>query len=170
MNLSNWPAIAGVIAAITITTVMDATGYSLFSALPLIPLAGLFWFLQRFSRQEIGLTWGDPTSYGWALAYPLVVLGLAAGSAFVVGAVDTSGADWSKISINMALASTVGPLMVLITEEGFFRGWLWASLKRARSRSVAVLRHARLRRRRTGPSDRHRLPRLWLRGAICYVT
>ena len=71
MNHSNRPAITGIIIAITITTAMDATGYSFFSALPLIPLTGLFWYLQRFSRQEIGLTWGDPTSYGWALAYPL---------------------------------------------------------------------------------------------------
>lgn len=139
MNQSNWPAIAGVAIAITITTAMDATGYSVFSALPLIALTGLFWYLQKFSRQEIGLTWGDPTAYGWALAYPLVVLGLAAGSAYAVGAVDTSGADWTKISINVALGSTVGPLMVLITEEGFFRGWLWASLKRTGKSDKQVL-------------------------------
>ena len=49
------PAIIGTAIAIAITTTMDATGYSMFSALPLFPLAGLFWYLQRFSRQEIGL-------------------------------------------------------------------------------------------------------------------
>lgn len=79
MNQSTRPAITGVIVAITITTAMDATGYSMFSALPLFPLLGLFWYLQKFSRRDIGLTWGDPESYGWALAYPLVVLGLALG-------------------------------------------------------------------------------------------
>lgn len=139
MNHSNRPAITGIIIAITITTAMDVTGYSVFSALPLIPLTGLFWYLQRFSRQEIGLTWGDPTSYGWALAYPLVVLGLAAGSAYIAGAVDTSSADWQKIFINMGLASSVGVFMVMITEEGFFRGWLWASLKRTGKSDKQVL-------------------------------
>ena len=33
--------------------------------------------------------------------------------------------------LNVAATSTVGIVMVLITEEGFFRGWLWASLERA---------------------------------------
>lgn len=40
---------------------MDATGYSTFSALPLFPLAGLFWFLQKLSREEMGLAWGTAT-------------------------------------------------------------------------------------------------------------
>ncbi len=139
MNQSTRPAITGVIVAITITTAMDATGYSMLSALPLFPLLGLFWYLQKFSRQEIGLTWGDSESYGWALAYPLIVLGLATGIAYVAGAVDTSSADWNKIALNMAIASSVGPLMVMITEEGFFRGWLWASLKRAGKSDKQVL-------------------------------
>jgi len=39
----------GVAAAIAITTAMDATGYSMFSALPLFSLAGVFWYLQRLT-------------------------------------------------------------------------------------------------------------------------
>ncbi len=68
------PAVLGVVIAIAITTTMDATGYTMFSALPLIPLAGLFWFLQKFSRQQMGLVWGNIQSYGLALAYPIFVL------------------------------------------------------------------------------------------------
>lgn len=139
MNKAIRPAIAGVMVAITITTAMDATGFSVFSALPLIALFGLFWFLQKFSRNDIGINWSDLGSYGWALAYPLIVLGLAAGIAFAAGAVDTSSADWKKIFINMGVASSVGILMVMITEEGFFRGWLWASLKRAGKSDKQVL-------------------------------
>jgi len=30
----------------------------------------------------------------------------------------------------MALMSSTGIIMVMITEEGFFRGWLWAALSR----------------------------------------
>jgi len=131
MNDSLRPAISGVLVAIAITTTMDATGYAMFSALPLIVLTGLFWFLQKFSRKEIGLSWGDWKSHGWALAYPVLILGLAAAIATFMGAIDTSNADWNKTFTNIGLMSSTGVLMVMITEEGFFRGWLWASLNRA---------------------------------------
>lgn len=133
------PALAGVALAIAITTAMDATGYSLFSALPLMPLAALFWYLQKLSRTDVGLTAGRPVYYGLALAYPAAVLGLIAAVAAVNGVVDASGADWSKVWLNVALGSSVGTLMVLLTEEGFFRGWLWGSLARAGWSDVKVL-------------------------------
>ncbi len=139
MNKALKPAVLGVIIAIAITTTMDATGYSMLSALPLIPLAGLFWYLQKFSRQQIGLVWGDRQSYVLALAYPVVVLGLVAVIALMRGAIDTSDTDWNKTFLNMALMSSTGIIMVLITEEGFFRGWLWAALKRAGQTDVQVL-------------------------------
>jgi membrane protease YdiL (CAAX protease family) len=139
MDRSLQPAIAGVIITIAITTAMDATGYSMFSALPLIGLTGLFWFLQKFSRIEVGLTWGDLKSHGWALTYPLLVLGIIAAIAWIFGAVDTSEADWNKTALNIGLMSSTGVIMVMITEEGFFRGWLWASLKRAGKSDLAVL-------------------------------
>ncbi len=139
MNHSLRPAIAGFLAAVIITTTMDATGYSVFSALPLIVLTGLYWFLQKFSRKEIGLTWGDWKAHGWALAYPLLVLGLAAAIATIMGAVDLSSTDWRKTFTNIGLMSSTGVLMVMITEEGFFRGWLWASLKRSGKSDVQVL-------------------------------
>jgi len=139
MNNAFVPAVVGVVIAIAITTAMDATGYSMFSALPLIPLTGLFWFLQKFSRQEIGLVWGDLQTYALALAYPIFVLGLVAVVALMGGAIDTSSADWNKAFLNMASMSSIGIIMVLITEEGFFRGWLWAALKRAGQTDLQVL-------------------------------
>jgi len=139
MNSNNWAAIAGVMVAIAITTTMDATGYTVFSALPLLPLTGIFWFLQKFSTREMGLTWGPARHYGLALAYPLLVLGGIALIAWLAGAVDTSATDWRKTFLNMSLMSTTGMLMVLLTEEGFFRGWLWAALKRAGHGDAAVL-------------------------------
>jgi len=139
MNKNMLPAIAGIAIAILITTTMDATGYSMFSALPLFPLAGLFWYLQKFSRAEIGLVWGPPYAYAIALAYPAVVLGAIGLIAFLAGAVDTSEADWNKTFLNMALMSSTGVIMVTITEEGFFRGWLWAALKRAGKSDTYVL-------------------------------
>ena len=118
---------------------MDATGLSVFSALPLLPLAGLFWWLQKFSRREMGLIWGKPLDYGLALAYPLFVLGLMALIALAFDATDTAGADWNKTLLNIALMSSIGVLMGLLTEEGFFRGWLWAALKRAGQSDTRIL-------------------------------
>lgn len=132
-------AISGVALAIAITTTMDATGYSVFSALPLFPLAAAFWFLAKMSRREVGLTWGRTSDYGLALAYPLGVLGLAWGIAAMSGATATQDTDWTKALLNMALMSTTGVIMGLITEEGFFRGWLWAALRRAGQSETRVL-------------------------------
>jgi membrane protease YdiL (CAAX protease family) len=134
-----FPAIAGLLSAIVITTTMDATGYSMFSALPLILLTGLFWYLQKFTKKEIGLTLGNWKSHGWAVAYPLLVLGLTAAIAWFFGAIDTSEADWNKTILNVGLMSSTGVIMVMITEEGFFRGWLWAALKRAGRSDLQIL-------------------------------
>ena len=139
MDRAMWPAVAGTLTAIVITTTMDATGYSMFSALPLFPLAAFFWYLQKFSFAEIGLTIGSGRDYAWALAYPLSVLGLMAAIAWLAGAVNTAETDWNKAFVNIGLMSSTGVLMGLITEEGFFRGWLWASLKRAGRSDAYVL-------------------------------
>lgn len=139
MNTAMWPAIGGVAFAIVVTTIMDASGYSVCSALPLIALTGLFWYLQKFSRKDIGLMAGNARDYAWALLYPAAVLGLIAAIAWVAGAVDTSGTDWQKAWLNIGLMSSTGILMTLITEEGFFRGWLWASLKRTGCSDLGVL-------------------------------
>jgi membrane protease YdiL (CAAX protease family) len=139
MNHSLWPAIGGIAIAIAITTTMDATGYAAFSALSLFPLATLFWYLQGFSRREIVLVWGGFGDYGWAFAYPIAVLGAMAAIAWLFGAVNTSETDWHKTLLNTALMSSSGVLVGLLTEEGFFRGWLWASLKRAGKSDFQVL-------------------------------
>lgn len=123
--------IGGSLVAIAITAVMDANGYAMFSALPLIPLFFLFWYLQGFSRTDIGMVWGGARSYLWGIAYPVCVLGAVVLIAASAGAIDASESDWNKALLNIVLMSTTGIIMVTITEEGFFRGWLWASSTRA---------------------------------------
>ncbi len=123
--------LVGILAAIAITTTMDANDLSVFSALPLLPLGLLLWYWEGFSRQEMGLAWGRSKDYGLALLYPFVVIGAATVVALLAGAVDLSGTDWKRFWIELMVGSTVGVFMVLLTEEGFFRGWLWASLGKA---------------------------------------
>ena len=139
MNTRLGPAIAGTGIAIAITTAMDANNLAAFSALPLAPLTALLWYLQKLSRVEIGLAWGSPGDYALGVVYPVFVLGLVALVASFFDAVDTSETDWGKTIINISLMSSIGILMGLVTEEGFFRGWLWAALQRAGQSDIQVL-------------------------------
>jgi membrane protease YdiL (CAAX protease family) len=125
-----WPLI-GVLAAIAITTTMDAAGLLNFSALPLAALLGLFWYLQRFSRADIGFVWAKARHFGLALLHPLLVLGAITAITFAAGAVDVEHTDWQRAALNFALMTVSTLLIATVTEEGFFRGWLWASLSRA---------------------------------------
>lgn len=129
----------GVLAAIAITTAMDASGLSAFSALPLAALLGLFWYLERFSRAEIGFVSGRVAHYGIALLHPALVLGLAASIALVTGAIHLESTDWQKAWLNLALITLSTILVATVTEEGFFRGWLWTSLKRTGQSTQWVL-------------------------------
>jgi len=118
---------------------MDASGLSAFSALPLLPLMGLFWYLERHSRQDIGFVWGRLRDYGLAVLYPVLVLGLVAVVSAAAGAVDTALVDWGKAWRNVALISASTIVAALMTEEGFFRGRLLASLQRANVKRNATL-------------------------------
>ncbi|HLY05096.1 MAG TPA: CPBP family intramembrane glutamic endopeptidase [Rhizomicrobium sp.] len=131
--------IAAVCAAIAITAAMDATGLSNFSALPLFPLMAVFWFWERDSRAEVGFTSGAPRTYLLSVIYPLAILGTIALIAGVAGAVDIAHTNWRKAGLNLALVTVSTIVIAIITEEGFFRGWLWASLRRAGLKPVWVL-------------------------------
>jgi membrane protease YdiL (CAAX protease family) len=120
-------ALVAVIAAIAITTTMDANGLTTFSALPLAGLTAVFWALSRYSRSGVGLTIARGSDYFFAVAYPVIVLSAATFVAFAFGAAHPSAlpANWI---LRVLIASIAGILAALLTEEGFFRGWLWASL------------------------------------------
>ena len=121
----------GAVVVIAVTTTMDATGLAMFSALPLLPLTLLFWWFTRLARGEMGWRWGRPRDYGVAVLYPLAVLGVAAAVVFTMGVTDTTEADWSKAGMNLLLVSLSTIIGGTLTEEFFFRGWLWAALRRA---------------------------------------
>ncbi|HEY2554495.1 MAG TPA: CPBP family intramembrane glutamic endopeptidase [Candidatus Cybelea sp.] len=132
------------VAAVAVTSAMDATGLSALSSLPLLPLLAIFWYLQRFSAKEIGFAWGRPQvlrSYGLAIAYPLVVMGAIAGIAALTGAFHPAGAPHSKHSVwfNLLLVGGTTIPVALLTEEGFFRGWFWASLRRTGQGKAAIV-------------------------------
>jgi hypothetical protein len=129
----------GVILAIAITTAMDVTGLSAFSAFALFPLLVIFWIWQRVSRQEIGFTIGHARHYAFAILHPVMVIGVIAAIAFAMGATDLSHLVWRKVAINLTSLVIGTFLVAMVTEEGFFRGWLWASLHRAGSNETRTL-------------------------------
>ena len=131
---SNHPlamAVIGTFLAIASTAILDAIGFGL-NILPLIPLFFLFWYLQHLSRREIGLTWGRRRAYELAVFYPILAVALLGLIASLSGAVTVHSIDWSRTLINLFVAQLIPTIVfALITEEGIFRGWLWASLRRA---------------------------------------
>jgi membrane protease YdiL (CAAX protease family) len=139
MNPAWKPPLLGVLAAIAVTTSMDATGLTAFSALPLFPLIVAFCYLQHLSPTAIGFTWGRWRYFGIAVLYPLLVLGTVALICLAAGAVSISSASWRKTLLNIALVTISTALVATLTEEGFFRGWLWASLQRAGRRQLPIL-------------------------------
>jgi len=121
----------GTLVAIGSTTGLDAVGQSNVNALPLFPLLVLFSYLQRLSRAELGLTLGRWRDHGLAVFYPALVLGLAGLIAWMSGALTLTATDWAKLWFSLAIATLLNFLLALVTEEGFFRGWLWASFRHA---------------------------------------
>ena len=132
-------AVVAAILAIAITTAMDATGYTQFSALPLCPLFLCFWYGLRLSRREIGFQLGRLTDFSIAVLYPVIVIAAIAAVAYAAGAVHFKAEIAAKATKQLLAMSTIGTLAVLLTEEGFFRGLLWGAFSRAGCSRRAVL-------------------------------
>ncbi|HKS04503.1 MAG TPA: CPBP family intramembrane glutamic endopeptidase [Chthoniobacterales bacterium] len=130
---------AGIVIAIAGTATMDATGLGAFSAFALLPLMLLFWYFDGLSRSQMGFKWGKPADFALALLYPFIVIGLIAITATFAGAVEVSQTNWQKAFLNLAIMTVSTALVAIITEEGFFRGWLWGSLRRRRISELKVL-------------------------------
>lgn len=131
-------ALCAIAAAIGVTSLMDANGLTEFSALPLLPIAIVLWLALRLRPAQIGLVFGRIGDYALALVYPIIVLGLVCAIAFL-GHATHAGTGHSFSGLKLAVAAIAGVLAALITEEGFFRGTLWAALENAHMRRFHVL-------------------------------
>ena len=118
---------------------MDATGLVAFSALPLLPLLVVFWYIEHHSRRSMGFAWGRLPHYTMAVLFAIVVMGILAVISAVAGVWDLSKTNWEKAALNIALIAVSTILVAVVTEEGFFRGWLWASLEKAGQKKRRIL-------------------------------
>jgi hypothetical protein len=71
--------------------------------------------------------------------YPVAVIGVLGLVSAAAGATDLTQTDWKKSGLNLAIVALSTIIVAIITEEGFFRGWLVASLERAGKRRFEVL-------------------------------
>lgn len=123
--------VLGILAALGTNTIANIGVLPSVGALFLLPLLAIFWYVERFSRREMGFVLGRPRHYGLGLLHPVLVLGLIALVAWLSRATNIQNPDWSKIALEFALTAFATILATIVTEDGFFRGWLWASLRRA---------------------------------------
>lgn len=122
--------IAGSILALIISPLIvllsgDASAY----ALVLFPVTLILWLLTRLSIKSMGIMWGNVRAYLLAFIYPFFVMGLTFIIVMLFGgieATDFSLSDAAWQILNMFLISF---LLGMLTEEGFFRGWLWGMLE-----------------------------------------
>lgn len=138
MNKYILPLLAALLAVV-ITTTMDFTGYFIFSGLPLFGLVIIFWLVLRMSKAELGLKIGALKYYGIALLYPAVVLGVTVLLAYIYGDFSIDGVKWKGFFIRLGLAAVIGTTLALLTEEGFFRGWLWGAFRKSDLSSTKTL-------------------------------
>jgi hypothetical protein len=121
MNLALIRAILSVLLAIANTATMDAAGLANFSALTPFPLIVLLWAWERDSRISVGFVWGTPRSYLLALAFPLLVVGSLALTAYSAGVVDSTPTHWAKSLVNLSLTVVVTIPLAILTEGGIFQ-------------------------------------------------
>lgn len=103
----------------------DATWYvaPLFGGLAALVFAG------RISRRELGLTRGRG-HYAAATLTPLVVVGGVVWLATLTGVARVGDTGVGTLGLQIATMALLTGLGSVVTEDGFFRGALWATLER----------------------------------------
>jgi membrane protease YdiL (CAAX protease family) len=121
--------------SIVVTTTMDFTGFILFSALPLIIWVVAYRYHSGISFRDLGLSRHvNMKSLVIGVLYPLLVMGSLI--AIMIGVQEIqiqrlTALDWPSLAAEIALIAVASLLLVIITEEAFFRGVLWQGLLRS---------------------------------------
>ena len=122
--------VLGILLSVAATSSMDATGFGAFSALPLLPLAIIFLLFGKISTREAGFNWGKSKDYALAIGYPLIV----AVSITLIFGIANSFSFQKDIQLNIVTKICkmflAGSIVVLLTEEFFFRGYVYSGMKK----------------------------------------
>jgi membrane protease YdiL (CAAX protease family) len=131
MNSELRVPIVAVVVATAVTAALNAVGMSDMSFACLLPLALLFWAIRRVPLRAMGFSFGSWAHYGLAILHPVSVLTGIGLVCLATGAVDLSQTDWRKVQEEFLSAAIMSLVLGLLTEELFFRGWLFGVLQRA---------------------------------------
>jgi membrane protease YdiL (CAAX protease family) len=126
-----WPVVA-TIAGLLLSPVLEkATKSEIMYNLALTALVIVFWIIFRFSRAAMGIKWGHWRIYIISLLYPIIIMGIIVVIVGVAGEMSLESDSWGKPLLKGLLMFAATIIGALITEDGFFRGSLWAVLRNA---------------------------------------
>ena len=122
--------VLGCMVAIIVTGSMDIAGLGAYSALPLFLLWIFFSRMPATGLQELGFSLPSKASFVVAFLYPLLVIGIVGSLALVSGAASPDSFNLIHSSKMIVLVTVATIITALVTEEAFFRGWLFKALQR----------------------------------------
>lgn len=129
-SIQSWPVIASLGALIGSPLLLVATGQSvLYNVWLAVMMIGL-WAAQRFSRREIGFIVGDRSSYLASVGYVVIIIGCVTLGAWAAQLIDLTNFSTTTVLRRLSLNFLITFVLTLLTEDGFFRGALWASCER----------------------------------------
>jgi membrane protease YdiL (CAAX protease family) len=125
-------ALVGSVAVLVLSPGLELlTGNPLYYVLVVTSVFLLLWAITRLKPGEVGYRPGDSVGYRIAVLHPLLVMGGLVLVATLAGATRPTDTPARDVVWQITIMSIVTIVGVLITEEGFFRGWLWGTLDRA---------------------------------------
>ncbi|MFB0519488.1 MAG: lysostaphin resistance A-like protein, partial [Acidobacteriota bacterium] len=125
-----WPAL-GSIAVLAISPLVTAlTGQVNAYALVLLPLTLLMWAVTRLSSRDLGIRLGNLNAYVLSLLYPISVMVLTGIAVWLTGYIRINALLLSDVGRRVLYLFLIYFIGALLTEEVFFRGWLWGALEK----------------------------------------
>jgi membrane protease YdiL (CAAX protease family) len=134
-----WP-ITGSLAVLILSPLLEfTTGVMPLYSLAVLALLIVFWGLTRLSRRQMGIQPGDPTSYVVGLLYPVGVMGIIVALLAALVGLAVEGLVLAELARDLAIVFAATVLGALLTEDGYFRGWLWGALDRESFKAEVIL-------------------------------
>ncbi len=132
-------AVTGTVAVLATSPALELlTGDATLYSLPALVFLAFCWSRTGLNRREVGFVSGRG-SYQTAILHPLLVVGGIVFLATAVGVTRVDDTPVRTVALQVSMMTVITTLGALITEDGFFRGWLWGTLERARLAPEAIL-------------------------------
>ncbi len=136
---TKWPLIMSIFVLVFSPLVaLLANNLTLYSLILVVPMA-LFWWLTKVSRKEIGLRFTKSRYFIIAILYPIIIQSIIGGIALFLGVANLNSLSLTTIALALVVDVSITSLLLLITEEGVFRGVLWAILEKRGYNAKTIL-------------------------------